>query len=91
MYEAAGNALPADADHVEAIKLTEQLSHATLLPASPGASEDDAPRCPDLRALGIELVVFDCAGTVIDEGTPKIDTQHHTTRVDWCAIRCVGV
>lgn len=68
MYEAAGNALPADADHVEAVKLTEQLSHATLLPASPGASEDDAPRCPDLRALGIELVVFDCAGTVIDEG-----------------------
>ncbi len=77
MYEAAGKALPADADHVEAVKLTEQLSHVTLLPASPGASEDDAPRCPDLRALGIELVVFDCAGTVIDEGTTR-NTQHAT-------------
>lgn len=76
MCDTAGELLPADSDHVEIVKLSELLSHTTLFPQS---EKKTLPRCPALKDLGTELVVFDCAGTVIDEGlkTESRDSMSH--------------
>ncbi len=71
VYAEAAQRLPADADHIEPIRVLEDWadtriegpSHHRLL-----TSESSSTVCPDFVKLGIQLVVFDCAGTTIDEG-----------------------
>ncbi|KAG6836866.1 hypothetical protein H0H93_002109 [Arthromyces matolae] len=55
------------ADHTRLAESVAQ-SQSTTLNATNAPLTAVATKSPSLRALGIKLAVFDCAGTIIDEG-----------------------
>ncbi|KAG6906966.1 hypothetical protein DXG01_011163 [Tephrocybe rancida] len=66
LVDIASQSLDPTADHTRLAESISRLQSTTLLPGSPPFSAQ--PKSPSMRALGIKLVVFDCAGTIIDEG-----------------------
>ncbi|KNZ73647.1 Phosphonoacetaldehyde hydrolase [Termitomyces sp. J132] len=62
----ASQTLSATADHTRLAEVVAKLQSTTLVTHK--QSSDKQPKSPSMRALGIKLVVFDCAGTIIDEG-----------------------
>ncbi|KAG6864306.1 hypothetical protein C0991_010716 [Blastosporella zonata] len=66
LVDNASQNLSPNSDHTQLAEVVARLQSTELLdrPSMPNLH----PRSPSMRALGIKLVVFDCAGTIIDEG-----------------------
>ncbi|KAG6874014.1 hypothetical protein C0995_007971 [Termitomyces sp. Mi166 len=62
----ASRSLSTIADHTRLAEVIASLQSTILLAHAPLYNKQ--LKSPSMRALGIKLVVFDCAGTIIDEG-----------------------
>ncbi|KAG6808961.1 hypothetical protein H0H92_002233 [Tricholoma furcatifolium] len=78
LVDRASNSLDINADHTRIAEVVANLQSTHLL--ADASSSVTQPRSPSMRALGITLVVFDCAGTIVDEGGLVYNTLQHVMR-----------
>lgn len=67
-YSRASSLLSPNVDHLEPIRLIEQWGGQTIESSANLIPRRTSFSSPNLYTLGLDLIVFDCAGTVVDEG-----------------------
>ncbi|KAL6076234.1 PhnX protein [Balamuthia mandrillaris] len=69
---------PSSSDHLDVVRIQQQWANLSLS-SCPASSPS---LCPPVSEMGIKLAVFDCAGTVVDEGAIVYQTLIRVLEAD---------